>query len=395
LLLGGKSTTNYLVIDTENSGALRNKAHPFDPRNKLLLLGSRSNGVSSIFNIEYDDGPYGAYLDCVREQIANVDTIVGFNLKYDLHWLRRYGIEIPRKVKVWDCQLAEFILSRQTKSYPSLEHACATRKVPLKLGTLNHYIDLGIDVDGIPLPELTEYLEGDLISTEELCLKQIDLIEQGGYWELFDLHCQDLLVLADMEWNGLKYDIEKSNGLAASTFEEEATITAELAELVTAPFPINWNSGDHISAVLYGGTITYGDKEPAGYFKTGPRAGLPKFRNVERTHAFPRLVEPLDGSGLAKEGFYSTAEDTLKSLKASGLARSIIGKILSIASVNKLRTGYFEGIPKKFEHYGWEDGIMHGQVNQCVAVTGRTSSSNPNLQNQPKDAKECFVTRYG
>jgi DNA polymerase I-like protein with 3'-5' exonuclease and polymerase domains len=267
--------------------------------------------------------------------------------------------------------------------------------VTLKQDTLKEYLDSGLDTSDVPLPELTEYLEGDLISTEELYLKQIDLIEQGGYWELFDLHCQDLIVLADMEWNGLKYDIEKSNLLASSTFDEEATITSELAELVTAPFPINWNSGDHISAVLYGGTITYVDKEPAGYFKTGPRAGLPKFRNVERTHTFPRLVEPLDGSGLAKEGFYSTAEDTLKSLKASGLARSIIGKILSIASVNKLRTGYFEGIPKKFEHYGWEDGIMHGQVNQCVAVTGRTSSSNPNLQNQPKDAKECFVTRYG
>jgi DNA polymerase I-like protein with 3'-5' exonuclease and polymerase domains len=385
----------YLVIDTENSGAQRNKAHPFDPRNTLLLLGLRSSNGSSIFDIGYSGLPYGAHINATREQINACDLIVGFNLKYDLHWLRRMGIEIPRGVKVWDCQLAEFILSRQTESYPDLATSCSNRGVTLKQDTLKEYLDSGLDTSDVPLPELTEYLEGDLISTEELYLKQIDLIEQGGYWELFDLHCQDLIVLADMEWNGLKYDIEKSNLLASSTFDEEATITSELAELVTAPFPINWNSGDHISAVLYGGTITYVDKEPAGYFKTGPRAGLPKFRNVERTHTFPRLVEPLDGSGLAKEGFYSTAEDTLKSLKASGLARSIIGKILSIASVNKLRTGYFEGIPKKFEHYGWEDGIMHGQVNQCVAVTGRTSSSNPNLQNQPKDAKECFVTRYG
>jgi len=385
---------NYIVIDTENSGALRNHAHPFDPRNKLLLIGSRSNGVSSIFNIEYDDGPYGSYISSIREQIANVDTIVGFNLKYDLHWLRRYGIEIPEGVKVWDCQLAEFILSRQTTPYPDLATACDLRGVASKKDILGQYLDMGLDVSDIPLNELSEYLEGDLFSTDELYQKQVELIDKEGYWELFDLHCQDLLVLADMEWNGLKYDIEKSNDLAKSTFDEEAAIAEELNALVSAPFPINWNSPDQLSAILYGGEIKYDDKEQIGYFKTGPRAGLPKFKRVERSFSFPRQVEPLPNSGLAKEGFYSTAEDTLKSLKASGPAKEIISRVLAIASVNKLRTGYFEGIPRKFAELGWEDEIMHGQINQCVAVTGRTSSSSPNLQNQPVAAKECIVSRY-
>jgi len=323
-----------------------------------------------------------------------VECVVGFNIKYDLHWLRRFGIELPQGVKVWDCQLAEFILSRQTATYPSLEDSCVARGLPLKKSTLQDYLDRGVDVDSIPLPELTEYLEGDLISTEELYQKQVELIDKGGYWELFDLHCQDLLVLADMEWNGLKYDIQKSNQLAKSTFDEEAAIAEELNALVSAPFPINWNSPDQLSAILYGAEIKYDDKEQIGYFKTGKRAGLAKFRNVKRVHKFERIVTPIDGSELAKSGFFSTAEDTLKSLKATGLARDIIGRVLSIASVNKLRTGYFEGIPRKFEELGWEDEIMHGQINQCVAVTGRTSSSAPNLQNQPKEAKECFVTRY-
>lgn len=386
---------NYIVIDTENSGAHRNKAHPFDPRNRLLLLGEKGKNWCNIHDIEYSGLPYGNAVRDVGERIrSNGVTVVGFNLKYDLHWLNRYGISVREDVKLWDCQAAEFLLSNQTWSYPSLGEACINRGVSTKKDILTEYLSQGLDVSDIPLGELTEYLEGDLVSTEELFLKQVDLIEAAGLSDLMDLQMQDLLVLAEMEWNGLKYDLQLSLEKAKELATEEATIIKNLDRLVMAPVGINWNSGDHISAILYGGKIGFDSKEPVGVYKTGAKAGMPKYRNVTTYTEFPRLVEPLASSELAKDGYWSTAENTLKELKPKGKAKEIIENLQTQSKINKLRTTYFEGIPKKFEFFGWEDGVMHPQINQCVARTGRLSSSNPNEQNMDPKVKECIVSRY-
>src|SRR3990167_6648416 len=42
----------------------------------------------------------------------------------------------------------------------------------------------------------------------------------------------------------------------------------------------------------------------------------------------------------------------------------------------------------------WPENELHGQLNQCVAITGRLSASQPNQQNVEKDVKEIFITRY-
>jgi len=387
---------NYLVVDTENSGAQRNKAHPFDPRNKLLLLGLRNHLHSAIYDIEYSLDPYGNCIDFARMAIRGSSLIVGFNLKYDLHWLRRYGIEIPEGVKIWDCQLAEFLLTSQTESYPSLAATCLKYGLPLKIDTLKEYLEQGLDVSDIPLPELTEYLEGDLISTEELFLKQVDLIREAGLWNLFRLQCQDLLVLADMEYNGMKYDLEKSKSLAQACQVEEDELSRSLCGLVDpeiAPH-VNWNSGDHLSAILYGGRISFDLRHENGVYKSGRNVGKPRYRIETIEYVFPQLVKPLQGSELKKDGFYKTDIDTLKGIKAKGVAKQIVNTSLRLSELSKLRGTYYEGIPKKFDDYGWEDSLVHGQLNQCVAVTGRTSSSNPNGQNITSDVKECFVSRY-
>lgn len=390
--------TNYVIVDTENSGAQRNKAHPFDPRNKLLLAGVRDrHSWTTIFDIDYSGLPNGTAIRTLGTRLlGNGVLIVGFNIKYDLHWLRRYGIPLGENVKIWDCQLAEFVLSNQTWQYPSLGESCGKRGVAQKKDTLQEYIGLGLDVSDIPLPELTEYLEGDLVSTEELFLKQVDLIREAGLWNLFRLQCQDLLVLADMEYNGMKYDLEKSKSLAQACQVEEDELARSLSGLVDpeiAPH-INWNSGDHLSAILYGGRISFDVRHENGVYKSGRNVGKPRYRIETIEYTFPQLVKPLQGSELKKDGFYKTDIDTLKGIKAKGVAKQIVNTSLRLSELSKLRGTYYEGIPKKFDEYGWEDSLVHGQLNQCVAVTGRTSSSNPNGQNITSDVKECFVSRY-
>ena len=383
----------YCVIDTECSGALRNKAHPFDPRNKLLLVGLHTPTSTDLLDIEYSNLPFGDNLKLIQETIDNSDVVVGFNIKYDLHWLRRYGINLD-KVNIWDCQLAEFILVQQSESYPSLEVTASKYSLPLKQDTLAEYLGKGLDVSDIPLPELLEYLKGDLISTYELYKTQTPLIRKGGYWPLFNMQCQDLLVIQDIEFNGMKYDLQKSIDLGNKCTDRINELQGELRLLAHAPVEINWSSNDHVSAILYGGIVKEEVQEPIGVFKTGPRAGLPKYARRVVEHRLPRLVEPRKGSELAKEGYWSTAREVLGELKATGTAKQIIKRVLEWSDLEKIRGTYYDGIPKKFVDYNWQNEVMHGQINQCVARTGRTSSSNPNLQNQPSDAKQCFTTRF-
>lgn len=392
---------NYLILDIEANGALRNKGHPFDEQNQIVEIGF-GNEVSdyNTYRCFADLLSLSRIIQYLEQRIYSEDSlVVGFNIKYDLHWLRRSGFRIRQKLKVWDCQLAEFILQNQSIQYPSLKNTCITYSVNLKEDILHQYLDSGKDVNQIPVEELSKYLKGDLVSTEMVFKKQVEEFKKRDpkLYKLFRLQCQDLLVLEDMEYNGLKYNCDKSRVLAQQCWVKEQNIIVELDEIISdkvVPGTINWNSGDHISAILYGGTIPNDQKILVGTYKTGAKAGQARYRWERSQITFERLVEPLNGSELIKDGFWSTAENTLKSLKAKGVAKQIIKKILELAELSKIRSTYYEGIPKKFEEFGWKNGIIHGQLNQCVAVTGRIASSKPNLQNNPEDSKLCFESRY-
>ena len=108
-----------------------------------------------------------------------------------------------------------------------------------------------------------------------------------------------------------------------------------------------------------------------------------------------RLVNPLKGSELEKEGFFSTDEQTLKSLKGSKKAKDIIELLLQRAILEKRLTAYYKGLVDLRKDMNWNEGQLHGQLNQCVARTGRLSSSKPNLQNFDGEIKTLFRSRYG
>ena len=108
----------------------------------------------------------------------------------------------------------------------------------------------------------------------------------------------------------------------------------------------------------------------------------------------PRLIEPLKGSELAKEGYFSTDESTLKNLKPDKKVKRIIELLLERRGIEKLRGTYYDGIPKLIKESNWLDNIVHGNLNQCVARTRRLSATAPNQQNMPPDCKRLCITRY-
>ena len=365
------------------------KGDPFARCNQFVL---GATGTDTTYSPFVDD------LAPVQAQFDQAKMVVFFNAKFDLHWLRRIGIKFSIRLPIWDCQLAEFILSNQRWRYPSLDEACARRGLPRKLDVVKtEYWDKGIDTPAIPHDILNEYLQGDIVSTYSLYLDQVKRFnepEHASKYRLFRLQCYDLLTLEEMEWNGFLF-AKKDAREASIKLEAESRALDDSILRMFPDIPINLGSPNHISVMLYGGEITGTTKVPVGVFKSGARAGQVKYQNVEQVYTLPRLVTPLKGSELAKEGYYSTNEDTLKNLTANAQSKRIIQALLDRRGIEKLRGTYYDGIPNLIEEHDWGDGIVHGQFNQCVAITGRLSGTKPNQQNLPPDCKRFCVSRYG
>ena len=381
-----------LILDVETT--ISNKGNPFDETNKLCYIGLLGSTCRTI-SIEYDSEPYRHKLQEVQEEIDKAEILVGFNIKFDLHWLRKYGINFVGK-RIWDCQLVHFILTGQQYPYPSLNSVSAYYDLGSKLDVVaQEYWGNKIDTPNIPRDILEEYLIGDLQLTQKVYEKQREEIASHakGMQRLISLHNQDLLILQEMEYNGLLFDEEQSNILAKELEEQIKKIDDILYEYHSL-VEFNPNSTEHLSSFLYGGTITVKRKEVVGVFKTGARAGQQKERWVEHEINFEKLVNPLKGSELEKEGYYSTDEQTLKSLKGSKKAKEIIELLLHRAILEKRLSAYYKGLVDLRKDMNWHEGRLYGQLNQCVARTGRLSSSKPNLQNFDGEIKTLFRSRY-
>jgi DNA polymerase I-like protein with 3'-5' exonuclease and polymerase domains len=370
---------NFLVIDTENT--THNHGNPFDTRNFNVCI-SYTNGIERgvVFEERAD------FERLFRES----SLIIGFNLKYDLHWLRRLGFSIQGK-RFWCCQAGAFVLGRQDTPYPSLDGECERHGLGKKLSVIEEeYWSKGINTHEIPRGILSEYALQDVELTLKLYLKQQALI-QPYQRTLLSLTMQDLAVLQEMEWNGLHFDKEESLKKAKIIETEIHELQTKLNLFHNIP-TFNWASNDHLSALLYGGTITEKQRLPVGVYKTGDKKGLPRFKVELVTYRLPRIYTPIRGSESKKGGTWSVDESYLKKLKAKN--QELIDGILRIKELQKLNSTYFKGIPSLHEQMYWGDNIIHGQYNQCVARTGRLSSSRPNQQNISEIAQEIFTTRY-
>jgi DNA polymerase I-like protein with 3'-5' exonuclease and polymerase domains len=233
----------------------------FDQRNFPVCLGFKDNNDPS--DCWFDELGTNSFKNYLTQ--PQWDLYVFFNAKYDLHWYRKLGVDV-QSWKIWCCQLAEFILSGQTIRYPSLDDTATKYGLGHKVDVVKEqYWTKGINTNDIPQEVLSTYCKQDVDLTYAIYLKQLEQFEKNpALYTLFKLQCQDLLLLEEMEWNGLKYNEQLCIERGEELDKKIATINKELA-LVYPDIPINFNSGDQLSAFLYGGTVIEEYKEHVGF----------------------------------------------------------------------------------------------------------------------------------
>lgn len=386
---------NYTVLDVETT--THNKGHPFDPRNKLVSYASTDVGF------KYHSDP--DFVGAVRQRLGTSSCLVGFNIKFDLHWLNSIGCVVPDTCSIWDCQLAEFVLSGQKDVLISLNECLERYGLPVKKDEVKAMWEAGIQTDDIPIPILKEYNEWDTYTTNLLFQTQQQLLSDKQK-RLVYLLGEDLKVLAHIEQAGIKYDRVGAMEEGTKLIEQVAAIRLQLsAHLPPAAVPyFNWDSGDDLSCFLYGGERTYDYPIPEeAIYKSGPAKGTTYTRNRwhQEVITFDKRFEPLEGTEVKKTKdkqvdthLYQTDEPTLRQLTSRRKEDKEILALLGERSALSKVAEMLESIEKQFVTKGWDNSLMHGSYNQNIVVTGRLSSSAPNQQNMPEDVSKFLVSRY-
>lgn len=390
-----------MILGFDVETTIKEKGHVHHPEN-FLVSYSFSNGNRTGFHYYKDPD----FLDVVRNTFVKCTELVGFNLKFDIQWLMQNGIEIPEQVRIYDVSLAEQILTAQQSPMVSFNEVLDGYGIAQKLDVVKGYWEQGISTEFIPVEILEEYNNDDAekplvaraIQINLLSEKQLRLVYQQG---------QDLLVLARTELNGVRFDTKRAKDDHAKYLEQLAAAENELRKSLP-PMPdsisFNWDSGDQLSCLLYGGVIKYDYAiQEDRVYKSGANKGEAYTANrwFEHLVEFPRRFDPLPKTEVKKTKedpnattrYYQVDDPTLRQLRS----RSKEGKQLltALAAKAKLTTicGTFSSIFNHIEKYQWGE-YLHGQYNQNVARTGRLSSSKPNMQNSAQEIDALLISRY-
>jgi len=282
-------------------------------------------------------------------------TWIGQNLKYDFLVLKWYGVEL--KGKTFDTMLAHYVIEPEGRRSMDLLSAQFLGYEPVSIETLigKKGKNQGT-MRGVPLEQITEYAAEDADITLQLKNCFSPLIEKRGVTKVFNEVENPLVrVLVDMEYEGVKVDVGFLNDYS-KVLEEEAK-KAEERVFEQAGVRFNLASPKQLGEVLFD-------------------------------------ILKLDSKAKkTKTGQYATGEDVLSKMAAK---HKIVDDILNFREFTKLKSTYVDAIPALINP---KTGRIHTSYAQAVAVTGRLSSTNPNLQNIPirsergREIRKAFVPR--
>ncbi len=283
-------------------------------------------------------------INALRPILENENQLkIGHDLKRSLIVLRRYGVEL--KGPFFDTLIGSYTLDPHQGEL-SVE-GLAQKYLKVKS---RYHLEDKTPLEQCPVSRLANQAceEADLILRAVPIIKE--QINKGNFDTLFaQIEIPLIRVLADMEYWGVGIDKEYLGLLEREFLILLRQLEREIFDLAGEEFNIN-----------------------------SPQ----KLRHI----LFERLKLPVIKKTRAKTGYSTDAEV----LKALALLHPLPKAILRYRMLMKLYSGYITSLPKMINP---STGRIHTSYNQTVTITGRLSSSNPNLQNIPARGEEGLKIR--
>ena len=304
-------------------------------------------------------------------------TIIGANIKYDMHVMKRIGIEIKTPY-IFDTMIASWLCNENVEK--GLK--------PNVLRIFNHQMEKFNDVvakvpkeikkkaglkanqkatfDLTMIGDSANYATEDAFFTFMLYLHYLEELEITGMTKIYyKMYPPFIRILYDMEERGITIDKEACAEMNEKMQEDIEYLEYQMLELVGVDFDIN--SSQQLAQLLF---------------------GYDGFKTVNQDLLYVNFGFPVQ-SRTAK-GVPQTNNATLVAISRMEYKNSnkIMGvkfcnMLLKYKELSKLKT-----FTQKFLEVCYPDGKIHCSFNPTGTTSGRVSASNPNLQQIPNAGEE-------
>jgi len=277
----------------------------------------------------------------LQDQLKHGMSVVFHNAQYDLGWLRTVGITVPGKIL--DTMIAAPLLDENRFSY-SLNALGATylgekkKEDELRMAASQHGVDAKKDMWKLPASRVAAYAETDARLTLQLWNVLRRKLAEENCGKILEMELNLLPIIFEMRVKGIRVDLDKAAETKKYLQDKENILLLEVKKETGVDIE-PWTATSLASAF---------DKLNLTYERTA-KSDAPSFtKHFLKTHKHP-----------------------------------IAKKILEIREYNKANTTFVETI---LQHQ--YKGRIHCEFNQLRSgdggtVTGRFSSSHPNLQQVP------------
>jgi DNA polymerase I-like protein with 3'-5' exonuclease and polymerase domains len=416
---------------------------PFHPDNILVSVGINDEYYFTNHSERVDEGCYHK----IQSILDKTTLLIGHNIKFDLMWLLESGFKYTGRV--YDTMLGEYILNRGIRKSLTLEMSCRRRKIGSKDSAIKEWTDRGIPFQDIPVDVVEEYGRIDVAITRKLFDSQMDdlkMAKNKGLLMTLKMMNEFLVVLSDMERNGININLEELHSVEKEYRAEFAYLKQKIDKIVYKQMgdtKINLSSPEQLSWLIYSKKpkdkkewakiFNVGIDKSTGKNKRRPQYSRQQFRNLvsDNTEVIHRTVAQqchtckgkgvikkvkkdgspyknytkcpdCDGEGylytpMAKVAGFRQVPRSVYDIAESGFRtdRITLNKIAAeaegefkdfidaIVRHNAVDT-YLNTFVEGLKNFTNEKGFLHPKFMQAITATGRLSSRDPNFQNQPR-----------
>ena len=280
------------------------------------------------------------------------------NANYDLIVLNQHDLIV--RGLVFDTMIAAYLLDPSGRNLGL--KGLAWQELGVEMTSIEELIGKGKDqltIDRVAVERVFPYAAADADMTFRLVARQEAHLREKQLWRLFtEIEMPLVPVLMDMECTGVALDVELLKQMSRELYLRLDALERQVQQQVGYPF--NLNSAQQLSDAL-----------------------------------FVKLALPTEGIPRGTSGRFSTAAEVLEGLKG---AHPVIDLLLEHRQLSKIKSTYVDALPLMVNPH---TGRLHTSWNQTGTVTGRISSSEPNLQNIPirsdigRRVRQAFIARPG
>ena len=311
-----------------------------------------SHNSADDINLPFDDT-----LDILRELLEDKSlTVIGQNLKYDINVLKKYSMIFKNRIE--DTMLMSYVISSSGKHDMDTLSSKFLDHKPISYESVAGKGKDQISFADVEISKAVEYACEDADLTFLLYQKLSRLLKKDKkLLKIYtEIEIKLMLIIADMEYIGVSLNNKELSKQSQNLAKRIDKIEKSIYEISGREF--NISSPKQIQEIFY-------DELKLPILKKTPK-GQP-----------------------------STNEDVMSQLAED---HELPNLVLSYRNLLKLKNTYTDKLGNQVSDIS---NRLHTSYNQTITITGRLSSSSPNLQNIPirtddgKKIRSAFIPREG